>query len=366
MIPTDWAALPDPRGEEREAVFGLAIYNQVERKTMMRRGPTICLLTTVVVVLVLMAPPAWTKGMVTYSFDDGLSSVYLEAYPILQKYRQKATIGIVLNRVTSGNDDYLDVAQVMEMQKKGWEVASHGFTHKRPTEIPQYIYEEPISSWEEDERHRGVYEARYSYELIAELWESGQPLKLVADLKEVYRTVGSYYFDSLVGAVHIHPYIEGHPKKLDIRSVSYQREMSESRKGLEKLGFKVTTYVTPYNYWTPEMREISKYYYEQVANGGESANFNGKTDRHWLKRYFIRTLGPVEHVIRLLQKNVIDKDGWVILCFHGIEDDTGWQPWSADNLEQLAGWIQQEDIKVVTIAEGIEIMDSGFLKSLLK
>jgi hypothetical protein len=142
--------------------------------------------------------------------------------------------------------------------------------------------------------------------------------------------------------------------------------MAESRKGLENLGFKVTTYVTPYNAWSLEMREISKYYYEQAANGGESANYKGKLDRYWLKRFFIHTLGPADEVTRLLKRNVIDKDGWVILCFHGIEDETGWQPWSADNLEQLAAWIQQEDIKVVTIAEGLEIMESSFLDSLFK
>lgn len=321
---------------------------------------------TVAALLLLLDASGWAKGMVTYSFDDGLASVYADAFPILKKYHQKATVGIVYDRVISGNEDYLDVSQVMEMQNNGWEVASHGLTHKRPTEIPEYIYQETITGWAEDGRYRGVYEANYRYELIGQLWEDGKPLEPVASIKEVAKTTGSYFFDTLIGAVHIHPYAKVHPKKLDIRSVSYQREMSESRRGLEELGFKVNTYVTPYNYWTPEMREVCKYYYKQAANGGESANFKGHVDRYWLKRYFIHTLGSAEEVIRVLKKNVIDKDGWVIFCFHGIEDTTGWQPWSAENLEQLAAWIREEDIQVVTIAEGAEIMESGFLKSLFK
>ncbi len=321
---------------------------------------------TVLGFLTMTAPTSWAKGMVTFSFDDGLSSVYSDAFPILKKYHLKATAGIVYNRVISGNDDYMDVEQVKELQDNGWEIASHGYTHKRPTEIPQYLYEEPVSGWEPDEKHRGVYVAKYTYESVGDLLENGKPMQAVVSPKEVAKTPGSYYLDALIGALRIHPYSPEHPKKLDIRSMSYQREMSESRKGLESLGFKVATYVTPYNSWTVEMREVSKYYYEQAANGGEIPNFKDKLDRYWLKRYFIHTLGPAEQVVRLLKKNVVEKDGWVILCFHGIEEVTGWQPWSADNLEQLAAWIQQEDIKVVTIAEGVEIMETSFLKSLFQ
>jgi len=35
-------------------------------------------------------------------------------------------------------------------------------------------------------------------------------------------------------------------------------------------------------------------------------------------------------------------------------------------LEQLAAWIVQESIKVVTIAEGTEIMERSFLESLFQ
>jgi peptidoglycan/xylan/chitin deacetylase (PgdA/CDA1 family) len=299
-------------------------------------------------------------GMVTFSFDDGLSSVYSEAFPILKKYHLKATVGIVLNRITSGNDDYMDVGQVTELQKNGWEVASHGLTHKRPTEIPQYYSEELISGWELQEKMPDVYEANYGYQVIAGLLDNGRSLSEHTTLDEVVKTPGSFYFDRLISSVHVHPFEPVDQRKLNIRSISYQREMAESKKGLEKLGFKVTTYVTPYNYWTPEMRELSKYYYEQAANGGESANFRDNYDAHWLRRYFIHTLGPADQVINLLKKNVAQKKGWVILCFHGIEDESGWQPWSADNLEQLAAWLHEEGIKTVTIAEGMRSFDSGF------
>jgi peptidoglycan/xylan/chitin deacetylase (PgdA/CDA1 family) len=329
---------------------------------MFRKKSLLMLIMALSLLAISLTRDARAAGMVTFSFDDGLSSVYQEAFPILQKYHLKATVGIVLNRITSGNDDYLDVAQVKELQGNGWEVASHGLTHKRPTEIPLYLSDEGIGGWELQDEASGVYEAKYYYELISGLLENGKRLRELGSLEEVARAPGSYYFDHLISTVHVHPFEALEQRNLDIRSISYQREMAESKKGLEKLGFRVTTYVAPYNYWTPEMRELSKYYYDQVANGGESANFRDHYEAHWLKRFFIHTLGPADAVIKLLQKNVVEKKGWVILCFHGIEDENGWQPWSAENLEVLAAWLHDQGIKTVTIAEGAATFNSGFFE----
>jgi peptidoglycan/xylan/chitin deacetylase (PgdA/CDA1 family) len=298
-------------------------------------------------------------GMVTLSFDDGLSSVYEDAFPVLKKHDIRATVGIVLDRVTAGKTaDYMTAKQVLELQRNGWEVASHGLTHKRPIDIPEYLSNERIEGWElkDDTPCQCVYEAKYDYPSIAGLFEGEKRLKELGSMEDVSKTPGSYYFDTLAGSVHLHPFESGNPKDLKIHSSSYQREMRDSRKGLEALGFEVSTYVAPYNYWTAETRELSKYYYDQAADGGEAPNFRDSFERHWLKRYFVHTMGPAEEVIKRLKKEVVDKDGWVILCFHGIEDETGWQPWSAENLEQLASWLQEENIKVVTIAEGAAIM----------
>jgi len=306
--------------------------------------------------------PSWGAGMVTFSFDDGLSSVYEEAFPILKKHRQRATVGIVFSRVTSGRtSDYMTKKQVMELQKNGWEIASHGLTHQRPTDIPKYFSDELLEGWklEEGIQCQCVYEAKYDYEFIGGLTENDQHLRELSSIEDIARVPGSYYFDRLVGAIHVHPFDPVPPKDLRIKSISYQREMRDSKKGLEALGFDVSTYVAPYNYWTPEMRELSKYYYDQVANGGEAANYKGTFDRHWIKRFFIHTLGPADEVIRLVQKKAVSENGWIILCFHGIEDETGWQPWSEENLEQLSAWLEEQGVRVVTIGEGAAILNEG-------
>ena len=46
-------------------------------------------------------------GMVTLVFDDGLSSVYQYAFPVLSRYGLPATVGIIANRVDSGDADFM-------------------------------------------------------------------------------------------------------------------------------------------------------------------------------------------------------------------------------------------------------------------
>lgn len=308
--------------------------------------------------IALVSPCVAETGMVSLTFDDGLISVYDEAFPVLKNYNTKGVIGLVLNRVTSKNNDYMNIKQVLELQKNGWEVASHGLTHKRPTEIPKFYYEEHIVDWVQDDDSVPMYQAKYNYEKIAGLYENEKPLVELGAMDAVRRTPGSFYFDPLISELHVHPYEEAAPRELNIRAVSYQRELQESKEGLERLGCKVNTYLTPYNYWTTEMQQISKYYYKQVANGHEEPNFKENYDPYWLKRYYVRSATPPEEVMRLITKKAIEKNGWVILCFHGIEDDLGWQPWDVENFEELVSWLQEQHVKVVTISEGAAIFDS--------
>jgi len=328
---------------------------------MAARKPITSILIALWLLLGLAFPMPCLAGMVTFSFDDGLTSIYEEAFPILKNYNLRATVGVVLDRVESENDDYMDVKQLLVLQKNGWEIASHGLTHKRPIDIPVTLSEEVVTGWEVEDKFpcRCVYETKYHYGLVAGLLENDRSLKKFDTLAEVARNPGSYYFDQLIGALHVHSHQPINNKDLVVRSISYQRELRDSQKGLEDRGFHVRTFVSPYNYWTEETRALSKYYYAQAANGGESPNYKDSYDPHWLKRYVVHTLGSADEVIRLLQKKLAASDSWVILCFHGIEDDTGWEPWSGENLERLAQWLQEQGIKVVTIAEGAAIFGAN-------
>ena len=170
---------------------------------------------------------------------------------------------------------------------------------------------------------------------------------------------GSYYFDELIGEVLIHPFDVESGEKQEIRAISYERELEESQKELAARGFKVTTYITPHNYWTPEMSQLSRRFYSQVADGGDDFNRRGTTDRFWLKRFVVHANDPAESVVALVKEHAIRENGWVIFCLHGIGSDLGWEPWDAAKLAQLADFLKKKAVPVVTIDKGVKLWVEG-------
>lgn len=95
------------------------------------------------------------QAMVTFSFDDGYESVYQNAYPVLQRYGYVGTIFAIPAAI--GQDKYLTWPQLEELYKSGWEIASHGLTHRDLTQLnDQEIEDELIGSKEILQAH-GFY-----------------------------------------------------------------------------------------------------------------------------------------------------------------------------------------------------------------
>ncbi len=298
-------------------------------------------------------------GMVSLVFDDGLESVYQYAFPILAKYAFPATVGIIANRVDVGDQDFMDENQLRELQKAGWEIASHSLTHKRPIDIPKFLAEEKCLLLRRVNGQRTLYDAKYKYEELAGLVENGRQLKERSSVKLVKSEPGSYYFDELIGEVTVHPFDPDSAEKQQIRAISYERELEESKNVLNALGFTVTTYITPHNYWTPEMSALAKRFYSQVADGGDDCNRKGATDRYWIKRYVVHANDPAESIIGLIKEHAIRENAWVVFCLHGIGSDLGWEPWDAAKLDQLAAFLKQKAVPVVTVDQGAKLWFDG-------
>jgi peptidoglycan/xylan/chitin deacetylase (PgdA/CDA1 family) len=66
-------------------------------------------------------------SQITFAFDDGRSSVYTNAFPIMKKYELPGTAFVITGMV--GNSSYMDISQLKDLQKAGWEIASHSVTH---------------------------------------------------------------------------------------------------------------------------------------------------------------------------------------------------------------------------------------------
>jgi len=69
-----------------------------------------------------------TKNLVMLTFDDGYKNNYTYAYPVLKEYGFRAVIFVVVNKI--GEEDYLNVDEIKEMQKHGIIIASHTLNEK--------------------------------------------------------------------------------------------------------------------------------------------------------------------------------------------------------------------------------------------
>lgn len=296
------------------------------------------------------------KGMVTLTFDDGLAGVYKYAYPILKNRNQPATAAIIVSRLYVGNDDYMTVEQLKEMENGGWEIASHSLTHTRPIHIPKYYTQELITGWSADSRNPSLYQTQYEYDLIAGIYQDNIPLTEVEKECLMADTPGTYYFDRAIAELHVRPFRGGEPGDLDIRAGSYQRELDQSQRVLTDLGFQVSTFIAPYNYWPDDMKETSKYYYHQAVTGRDNDNRPATFDPYAIRRFMAHEKDPVSHFTRIIKENTEGYGGWVIFCFHGVGDSTGWEPYAAEKLDALSAWLAQENIPVVTVDQGARIM----------
>ncbi|HAF47803.1 MAG TPA: hypothetical protein DCL08_01005 [Anaerolineaceae bacterium] len=62
------------------------------------------------------------------TFDDGHTSVYKNAFPIMKEFNFTGVFYIVANRL-GGVENFVDVKELNEMMGAGWDVGSHGYSH---------------------------------------------------------------------------------------------------------------------------------------------------------------------------------------------------------------------------------------------
>ena len=76
----------------------------------------------------------WTKGLeklpkkpIILVFDDGWSSVYYNATPIMNNYSFMGVAGIIISKVGTGN--YMTWTEINTLKNSGWQIASHSMNH---------------------------------------------------------------------------------------------------------------------------------------------------------------------------------------------------------------------------------------------
>jgi peptidoglycan/xylan/chitin deacetylase (PgdA/CDA1 family) len=76
---------------------------------------------------VIPGDPRFPHGVLSLTFDDGLSGPYQFARPVLERYNAGATAFIIRDLIERpvSNGLYLSLTQLHELQARGWEIAAH-------------------------------------------------------------------------------------------------------------------------------------------------------------------------------------------------------------------------------------------------
>jgi peptidoglycan/xylan/chitin deacetylase (PgdA/CDA1 family) len=79
------------------------------------------------------------KRYIVCTFDDGYKNLLSVAMPILAKYGYTATVYVCTNLIGKDNKwnnkdatlrQHLDLDDIKKLKENGWEIASHGVTHR--------------------------------------------------------------------------------------------------------------------------------------------------------------------------------------------------------------------------------------------
>jgi len=82
------------------------------------------------------------RNTVVVTFDDGNENNYINAFPILKKYRIPATVFMVSDYI--GRGGYLGISQIRRMSEAGIEFGSHTRSHCNLKDVPAQLVESEV------------------------------------------------------------------------------------------------------------------------------------------------------------------------------------------------------------------------------
>lgn len=299
--------------------------------------------------------------MLTYAFDDGGRSIYNNAYPILESYNQKGVVYAISERVTDYYETFISHEQLLLMQDNGWEVGSHTVSHSRLTQLPKYYENEVLSDWEKISVYENTYRVSYEYDDIGLIYVNQERFwGKRSSIDDVEFNRQGYYFDEGNHFIYIHLRNEYSPEDFDIRASSAQREIQDSYIDLIEKGFEINSFVAPYGDFDESLMQFVLPYYNAIVGSkpyDQNYNFLPLTSSDSTIRLTrIRSITQetsVENIISLVE-DATNKDAWIILTFHAINyNESDPYRWAPEKLEQLAAYVRDSRIAVVTISQGL-------------
>lgn len=87
----------------------------------------------------LSGNPEFSKGLISFTFDDGWREIYENAIPILNRAGIKSTqyVSTAVLKQDDFLDHYMSIENVLNMERMGHEIASHAVDHGRFIEMTE-------------------------------------------------------------------------------------------------------------------------------------------------------------------------------------------------------------------------------------
>jgi peptidoglycan/xylan/chitin deacetylase (PgdA/CDA1 family) len=101
--------------------------------------------------------------MVSICFDDCWKSAITTAFPLLEKYKMTATFYATSDFIASGNEAYVNVADLKHIEERGHEIGSHTVSHPHLMELRDQDLDSEISGGVRGLRKHGFKPRSFAY-----------------------------------------------------------------------------------------------------------------------------------------------------------------------------------------------------------
>lgn len=293
---------------------------------------------------------------VSFCFDDANVSAMDWAYPAFSKAGVTGTVAPCVAWLDHGKR--LSTERLLGLQSEGWEIASHSLNHRRLTELPLRIEDEPIELFQSTVTD-GCRVVEYAGEKVAGVLENGIPLLRQNDLDGGVQR-GAFAHDPERSLLYIG---SNESAGSELRIISAEREILESADALEARGFRIQTFIPPNNEWSPELRRIASRRYSYVAAGpsnnniAKSINLPDGRNPLFLRRWPLRLDRPAAHYIERLERCLDEPDARVIFCVHGLladdSDDKIYFHYKGSEFLKILDWLLENGVEIAPISSAL-------------
>lgn len=164
-----------------------------------------------------------------------------------------------------------------------------------------------------------------------------------------------------------------HPSLTDLSPAKQEAQIAGSKQQLAEHGFTAVSFASPYGDYKPETIALSAKYYQSHRG------FWDKGSNHWPYNEDLLAVQQLQggvslHEAKYFVDQAIATKQWLIFVFHDIKDAPSANPddfeFATSELDELAAYIKQQQVKVTTIDHGSVtsnvnlLLNGGFSKGL--